>query len=412
MTNDQPVCMRHDREREEVIREKYELLAGVLDERARRLWAGAESRSIGYGGDAVVASATGMARATIRAGRCELMSEAEPSQRKRRKGGGRKPLATAQPGWVELLDSLVAPTTRGDPMSPLVWTCKSTRKLADEIQEQGYEVSHMSVARTLHDMGYSLHALRKNQEGSEHPDRNAQFEYINALVKKTQEKNQPVISVDTKKKELVGNYRNGGVEWQPKGQPQQVKVHDFPDEEMGKAIPYGVFDMSRNEAWVSVGKDHDTSAFAVASIRQWWKTMGRAAYPDAKELLITADAGGSNGYRIRAWKVELQKLADETGLSIHVCHFPPGTSKWNKIEHRLFSHITQNWRGRPLTSYQTIVNLIGSTRTTKGLRVKARLDQHLYPTGVKISKEEMKHLALHPDSFHGDWNYQFSPRQS
>jgi transposase len=404
--------MRHDSAGEEVIRQKYQMLSGVLDERARRLWAGAESWSIGYGGDAAVARATAMARATVRAGRQELDSGGEASQRKRRQGGGRKPLAIAQQGWVELLESLVAPTTRGDPMSPLRWTCKSTRRLREELLEQGYEVSHMSVARTLHDLGYSLHALRKNQEGADHPDRNAQFEYINALVQKTQARNQPVISVDTKKKELVGNYRNGGQEWQPRGKPEQVNVHDFPDDDLGKAIPYGVFDMTGNEAWVSVGKDHDTSAFAVASIRQWWKTMGRGAYPEARELLITADAGGSNGYRTRAWKVELQKLADETGLCIHVCHFPPGTSKWNKIEHRLFSHITQNWRGKPLTSFETIVNLIGSTKTRKGLRVKARIDKHLYPTGVEITQAEMQRLALHPDPFHGDWNYQLSPRHS
>jgi hypothetical protein len=355
-----------------MIRAKYVALEGVLDERARRLWAATESRTVGYGGDAVVASATGLARATIRAGREELKKGDIVVGRQRRLGGGRKTLAATQEGWVDALEAMVAPTTRGDPMSPLQWTCKSTRHLTDELRRQGFQVSHTSVGRKLHDLGYSLHALRKSREGTEHPDRNAQFEYISAMVEDFQERNQPVISVDTKKKELVGNFKNGGREWQPKGQPEAVNVHDFPGDAVGKAIPYGVFDMTRNEAWVSVGRDHDTPAFAVASIRQWWKTMGRPAYPRATELLITADAGGSNGYRIRAWKLELQELTDETGLRIHVCHFPPGTSKWNKIEHRLFCHITQNWRGKPLTSFETIVNLIGRTRTTKGLRVKAR----------------------------------------
>jgi hypothetical protein len=304
----------------------------------------------------------------------------------------------------------VAPTTRGDPMSPLRWTCKSTRNLAAELKRQRYTVSHATVAGQLRASGYSLHALRKSREGTDHPDRNAQFEHINAMVEGFQARNQPVVSVDTKKKELVGNFRNGGREWQPKGEPEAVNVHDFPDDAVGKAIPYGVFDMARNEAWVSVGRDHDTPAFAVASIRQWWKTMGKRAYPSATELLITADAGGSNGYRARAWKLELQDLADETRLQIHVCHFPPGTSKWNKIEHRLFCHITQNWRGKPLTSFETVVNLIGRTRTTKGLRVKARLDKNPYPTGIPITKAEMKRLALRTNGFHGDWNYELVPR--
>jgi hypothetical protein len=295
-------------------------------------------------------------------------------------------------------------------MSPLRWTCKSTRNLAMELRRRGFRVSHMSVGRKLHDLDYSLHALRKNREGVDHPDRDAQFRYINALVEDFEVRDQPVISVDTKKKELVGDFKNGGREWQPKGQPEEVNVHDFPSDALGKAIPYGVFDMTRNEAWVSVGRDHDTPAFAVASIRQWWKTMGKAGYPGATELLITADAGGSNGYRARAWKLELQELADETGLSIRVSHFPPGTSKWNKIEHRLFCHITQNWRGKPLTSFETVVNLIGNTRTTKGLRVKARLDKRRYPTGVEINKADIMRLALRPDEFHGNWNYQLNPR--
>jgi transposase len=404
--------MRHDSKLEAAIRAKYLALEGVLNERARRLWAATESLTIGYGGDAVVASATGLARATIRAGREELKKGEAVTGRQRRLGGGRKALALVHGGWVEALERMVAPTTRGDPMSPLRWTCKSTRNLAAELRHEGFVVSHTSVGKKLHELGYSLHALRKNHEGTDHPDRNAQFEHISAMVEDFQARNQPAISVDTKKKELVGNFRNLGREWQPKGRPEEVNVHDFPDDAVGKAIPYGVFDMTRNEAWVSVGRDHDTPAFAVASIRQWWKTMGLPAYPSATELLITADAGGSNGYRTRAWKKELQELADDTRLNIHVCHFPPGTSKWNKIEHRLFCHITQNWRGKPLTSFETVVNLIGRTRTTKGLRVKARLDKKQYPTGVEITKAEMRRLALRKDEFHGDWNYLLEPRRA
>jgi transposase len=404
--------MKRDLKLEAAIRTKYQALERVLNERARRLWAATESSSIGYGGDSVVAGATGLARETIRAGREELKRGEAGTERQRRPGGGRKALVVRQEGWVEALERLVSPTTRGDPMSPLRWTCKSTRNLATELRREGYRVSHVSVGKKLHELGYSLHALRKNLEGADHPDRNDQFEYITAMVGDFQARKQPVISVDTKKKELVGPFRNAGREWQPKGQPEEVNVHDFPEEALGKAIPYGIFDMSRNEAWVSVGRDHDTPAFAVASIGQWWKTMGWPAYPRATELLITADAGGSNGYRSRAWKIELQRFADEMGLRIHVCHFPPGTSKWNKIEHRLFCHITQNWRGKPLTSFETVVNLIGSTRTTKGLRVKARLDKRQYPTGVEITKGEMKSLALQHDAFHGDWNYVLEPRRA
>jgi hypothetical protein len=396
----------------EAIRSKYIALEALLNEPARRLWAATESRMIGYGGDAVVASATGLARATIRVGRKELEGGIGVSGRQRRRGAGRKPVVASQQGWVGALEWLVAPTTRGDPMSPLRWTCKSTRNLAAELKREGYSVSHVTVADQLRRSGYSLHALRKSREGTEHPDRDAQFEHINAMVEDFQARDQPVVSVDTKKKELVGNFKNGGREWQPQGQPEEVNVHDFPDDSLGKAIPYGVFDMTRNEAWVSVGSDHDTPAFAVASIRQWWKSMGKRSYPTAKELLITADAGGSNGYRARAWKLELQDLADDTGMRIHVCHFPPGTSKWNKIEHRLFCHITQNWRGKPLTSFETVVNLIGRTRTSKGLRVKARLDKNKYPTGLEIPKAEMQRLALRTNEFHGDWNYQLEPRRS
>lgn len=404
--------MKRDLKLEATIRTKYQALERVLNEQARRLWAATESSSIGYGGDAVVAGATGLARETIRAGREELKRGEAGTERQRRPGAGRKALVVRQEGWVEALERMVSPTTRGDPMSPLRWTSKSTRNLATELRGEGYRVSHVSVGKKLHELGYSLHALRKSLEGAEHPDRNGQFEYIATMVEDFQARKQPVISVDTKKKELIGPFRNAGREWQPKGRPEEVNVHDFPEEALGKAIPYGIFDMSRNEAWVSVGRDHDTPAFAVASIGQWWKTMGRPAYPRATELLITADAGGSNGYRTRAWKIELQRFADEMGLRIHVCHFPPGTSKWNKIEHRLFCHITQNWRGKPLTSFETVVNLIGSTRTTKGLRVKARLDKRCYPTGVEITKAEMKSLALRHDDFHGDWNYVLEPRQA
>jgi hypothetical protein len=406
--------MRRDSNLEETIREKYEALEGVLDERGRRLWAATEARSAGYGGDALVAGATGIARATIRAGRLELQNPSDGAQagRQRRAGGGRKHLVEKQEAWVKALEQLVGPTTRGDPSSVLRWTSKSLRHLAAALGQEGFKVSHTSVGRKLHDLGYRLRALRKSLEGADHPDRNEQFEHINATVVAFQARNQPVISVDTKKKELVGNFKTSGREWQPKGRPEDVKVHDFLSEAVGKAIPYGVYDMARDEAWVSVGMDHDTPAFAVASIRQWWRTMGRRAYPDATELLVTADAGGSNGYRTKAWKVELQELADETGLRIHVCHFPPGTSKWNKIEHRLFCHITQNWRGKPLTSFETIVNLIGSTKTSKKLRVKVRLDNHRYPTGTKISSTQMNKLALRRERFHGDWNYQLEPRLS
>jgi hypothetical protein len=404
--------VERDRDLEAVIRRKFLALTPVLDERTRRLWAAAESQALGYGGDALVAGATGLARDVIRAGRAELKEGLASGPRQRRAGGGRKTLAETQEGWVETLEDLVAPATRGDPMSPLQWTCKSTRNLASELRRKGFGVSHTSVAKELRILGYSLHVLRKTREGEDHPDRNAQFEHINETVKCFQAQSQPVISVDTKKKELVGDFKNPGSEWQPKGQPEGVNVHDFPSDALGKAIPYGVFDMTRNEASVSVGRDHDTPAFAVASIRHWWRTMGKKSYPNATDLLITADAGGSNGYRAHAWKARLQDLADETGLRIHVCHFPPGTSKWNKIEHRLFCHITRNWRGRPLATYETVVELIGSTRTSKGLHVKARLDDEAYPTGVEITKAEMKKLALHKDSFHGDWNYQVTPRRS
>jgi hypothetical protein len=309
------------------------------------------------------------------------------------------------------LQRLVDPVTRGDPMSPLRWTCKSRAKLSAALSNDGWRVSSTTVGRLLHALGYRLHAVRKSREGSSHPDRNEQFEHINGTAASYLRRRQPVISVDTKKKELVGNFKNGGREWQPKGVSDVVLVHDFPDDATGKAIPYGVYDMARNEAWVSVGQDHDTPEFAVASIRQWWKAMGRRAYPGARQLFITADAGGSNGYRSRAWKTELQRFADETGLRVRVSHFPPGTSKWNKIEHRLFCHITQNWRGKPLRTFETIVELIGHTRTTAGLRVKAKLDTRKYPTGVQVTKAQLAEVVLRRHSFRGEWNYEMQPRK-
>ena len=404
--------MRRDLELEADLVAKYVALRPVLNERSRRLWAAAESRAIGYGGDAVVSAATGLARETIRNGRRELASGVVDPGRIRRAGAGRPALETKQPGLTAALEALVEPLTRGDPMSPLRWTCKSRAQLTAALGKQGWRVSSTTVGHLLHDLGYSLQALRKNREGASHPDRNAQFEFINATAAACLDRHQPVISVDTKKKELVGDFKNGGREWQPTGHPDTVRVHDFPSDAVGKAIPYGVYDMARNEAWVSVGRDHDTPAFAVASIRQWWKMMGRRAYPDADTLFITADAGGSNGYRARAWKVELQALADALNLCIRVSHFPPGTSKWNKIEHRLFCHITQNWRGKPLRTFETVVETIGHTRTTAGLRVRAKLDTATYPTGVVVTHAEMKGLSLYPHEFHGEWNYELRPRRT
>jgi transposase len=406
------VDVRRDIALEETIVAKYAVIGELLDERARRLWAATESRAIGYGGDALVSAATGLARETIRNGRRELEKGVERTGRVRRPGAGRPRLEQAQPGLSEALERMVEPLTRGDPMSPLRWTCKSKAKLAAAMVKQGWKLSATKVGRLLHDLGYSLQSVRKSREGASHPDRNAQFEHINASAEDFLERRQPVISVDTKKKELVGEFKNAGKEWQPQGTPERVLVHDFPDDAVGKAIPYGVYDMGRNEAWVSVGNDHDTPAFAVASIRQWWRMMGERAHPHAKELLITADAGGSNGYRSLAWKVELQDLADELNLRIRVSHFPPGTSKWNKIEHRLFCHITENWRGKPLRTLETVVDLIGHTRTTTGLRVKAKLDTTKYPIGVTITKAEMSSLALHQHDFHGEWNYELRPRRS
>jgi transposase len=404
--------MQRDLELEAKIVAKYAAIGPVLDERGRRLWAAAESLSIGYGGDAVVSDATGISRPTIRAGRRQLASGDYERERIRRRGAGRPRLGVSQPGLKEALEQLVDPMTRGDPTSPLRWTCKSRAKLTAALTKAGWQVSSTSVGRLLHELGYSLQSVRKSREGTSHPDRNAQFEHINATADEYLQRGQPVVSVDTKSKELVGDFKNKGREWQPKGTPEQTLVHDFPQDANGKAIPYGIYDMARNEAWVNVGQDHDTPAFAVASLRRWWRAMGTGAYPDAQELFITADAGGSNGYRSRAWKHELQKFADETGLRVRVSHFPPGTSKWNKIEHRLFCHITQNWRGKPLRSFETIVDTIGNTRTASGLRVKAKLDKRKYPTGVVTTNDEMDALSLHAHEFHGEWNYELRPRAS
>jgi hypothetical protein len=402
--------MRRNVDVEAAVVAKYVVLEPVLDERARRLWAAAESRAIGFGGDALVSAATGLARQTIRRGREELAAGPVLAGRIRRPGAGRPVLEAKQPGLATALEQLVEPVTRGDPTSPLRWTCKSRAHLTAALVKQGWAVSSTTVGRLLHALGYRLQSVRKSREGTSHPDRNAQFEWINGIAAAFLERGQPVISVDTKKKELVGDFKNAGREWQPSGRPEAARVHDFPSDAIGKAIPYGVYDMARNEAWVRVGRDHDTPAFAVASIRQWWKMMGRRAYPKAEALFITADAGGSNGYRARAWKTELQALADALRLCIHVSHFPPGTSKWNQIEHRLFCHITENWRGKPLRTFETVVALIGHTRTAAGLRVKARLDTATYATGRVVTRAEMKELALHPYDFHGEWNYELRPR--
>lgn len=403
--------MKRDLVLEASIVGKYAIIVPVLDERGRRRWAAAESLAIGYGGDSVVSAATGLARITIRNGRREISCGLEVSNRIRRPGAGRPSVQKTQPGVKAELESLVAPVTRGDPTSPLRWTCKSRAKLASALSTRGFTVSSTTVGRLLHELGYSLQSVTKSREGDAHPDRNAQFEFINATANKFLQQGQPVISVDTKKKELVGDFHNKGQEWHPKATPEKTLVHDFPSDGLGKAIPYGIYDMGRNEAWVSVGNDHDTPSFAVASIRQWWKTMGSQAYSDGKELFITADAGGSNGYRSRVWKVELQKFADDTGLRIRVSHFPQGTSKWNKIEHRLFCHITLNWRGKPLRSFETIVDLIANTRTGEGLRVEAGLDERRYPLGVKVKDAKLHALSLEKDSFHGEWNYVLNPRK-
>lgn len=400
-----------------MIKQRFSLLSGSLDERMRRLVAAAEAKVAGYGGVSLVARATGVSRRAITVGLEELKHPAPQPEisattaRVRKTGGGRKKATAQDVTLLRDLERLIEPLTRGDPESPLRWTCKSLRRLAAELVADGHEVSHRLVGELLEELGYSLQANRKTQEGSAHPDRDAQFLFINRRTQEELALGNPVISVDTKKKELVGDFKNAGREYRPQGEPQKVRVHDFIIPELGRANPYGVFDLARNVGWVSVGVDHDTAAFAVESIRRWWRLMGQAHYPQARSLQIFADGGGSNGSRVRRWKVELQKLAEELGFPIQVCHLPPGTSKWNKIEHRLFSFITQNWRGQPLISHEVIINLIKATTTSKGLRVEAALDDHQYPAGEKVSDEELARVNLTRAEFHGEWNYTISPRQ-
>lgn len=398
---------------ESAIRERYLNLEWALDERLRRLYAAAEAKAIGHGGVTLVWKATGVARGSIQQGLKELVQRPEAmesnSRRIRRIGAGRKTSVADDAELLSALESLVEPVTRGDPESPLRWTCKSLRQLESELVTQGYSVSHTSIGSLLKKLGYSLQGNRKTLEGTNHPDRNAQFEYINARTEEAVRTRQPVISVDTKKKELVGQFKNGGKEWRPQGDPEHVNVYDFVDKELGRANPYGVYDLANNAGWVSVGTDHDTASFAVSTIRRWWLVMGKPFYPDAKELIITADGGGSNGSRVRLWKLELQQLSDELGIPIRVSHFPPGTSKWNKIEHRLFSHISMNWRGQPLVSHEVIVNLIAATTTRKGLKVRAELDSKPYPKGIKVTDEEFAAIRILRDEFHGEWNYTITP---
>ena len=395
------------------IRLRYEALDPVLDERGRRRFVAAEALAARHGGVTAVARITGVARSTIDRGLAELRGDAPPAagpERVRRKGGGRRPLVVGDPSLLADLKELVEPTTRGDPMAPLLWTAKSLRTLAAGLGDLGHRICHNVVADLLREMGYSLQANRKTLEGTSHPDRDAQFGYLNTQVKAALAAGQPAISVDTKKKELVGDFKNAGREYRPKGQPEPVRVHDFLIPEFGRAAPYGVYDIADNAGWVSLGIDHDTASFAVNAIRRWWQAMGRARYPQATRLVVTADCGGSNGARVRLWKRELQTLANELGIRITVCHLPPGTSKWNKIEHRLFSFITQNWRGRPLVSYQTIVQLIAATTTDAGLKVRCEIDTNTYPAGVRVSDAEMEALNIQRHDFHGDWNYTISPQ--
>jgi len=397
----------------EHIQKRFNLMEPFLNEKQRRLLAAAEAETLGHGGVSMVARATGLSRNTVVAGRLEIREQSslviKEAGRVRSPGGGRKKTVQKDPTLEKDLETLIEPATRGDPESSLRWTCKSVRKLAGELNRMGHTTSHRMVAELLKHMGYSLQANRKTIEGSSHPDRDVQFEHIYTKVKAFQAERQPVISVDTKKKELVGNYENEGREWQPKGQPEKVLVHDFGSLGEGKVNPYGVYDLIQNTGWVNVGVDHDTAAFAVESIRRWWLTMGNQVYPEASHVLITADSGGSNGARLRLWKTELQKFSDDTGLSVSVCHFPPGTSKWNKIEHRLFSFISKNWRGRPLVSHEVIVNLIASTTTIKGLRVSCAMDYNTYPKGVKVTDTELKKVNLIRETFHGEWNYTIKP---
>ena len=396
------------------IKKKFKMLSGYLQERTLRAWAAAEALGIGRGGISAVAAATGLSRTTVHSAVNELLSKpaVRPDMiaRQRKPGGGRQRLTRKDPALLEELDRLIDPATRGDPESPLRWTSKSTTKLAAALTKAGHPISQRTVCDLLAEMGYSLQSVRKSREGAEHPDRDAQFQYIDQRVKEYLRASQPVISVDTKKKELVGDFKNQGREWQPKGQAEKVRVHDFADPRLGKVTPYGVYDLAANQGWVSVGVDHDTAEFAVESIRRWWRWMGRLRYPRAKRMLITADGGGSNGSRVRLWKVALQRLVNEIGIPVSVCHFPPGTSKWNKIEHRMFCHISQNWRGRPLISREVIIALIGSTTTKQGLKIKAVLDEKPYEAGIKVSKAELAQVKLEPADFHGEWNYTIRPQ--
>jgi len=406
----------------DTVRTKFELLRPLMDERMRRQWAASEALSLRRGGVTVVARATGLSRTTIGVGMRELrertnlgiedeVTVSDVPKRIRRPGGGRHPLNANDPTLVRDLEALIEPTTRGDPQSPLRWTCKSTRNLAEALGLQGHRVSYPTVALLLHDLGYSLQANCKTREGGSHADRDAQFEHINRQVRTSQEQGQPVVSVDTKKKELVGDFKNAGREWQPEGAPEEVRMDDFADKRLGKVIPRGVYDLTWDEGWVSVGVDHDTARFAAETLRRWWEEMGSQAYPEATRLLITADSGGSNGSRSRLWKVAVQDLADLLGFPLSVCHFPPGTSKWNQIEHRMFCQITQNWRGRPLVSRAVAVNLIGNTTTRTGLEIQAELDTNSYQTGIQVTDEELAAVRITRDEFHGEWNYTISPRR-
>jgi len=395
------------------IKGKFEALSFCLNERSRRIWAATEARSYGWGGITMVSQAVGIDPKTIRKGLSELEDPDRLAEdRVRKSGGGRKKLTEKYSNLVRDLDSLVDPVTRGDPESPLRWTCKSTYKLAEGLTRQDYQISQRTVWKLLSDLGYSLQANKKTKEGAHHPDRNAQFEHIYETVRSFQKEHHPVLSVDTKKKENIGNFKNNGKEYAQKSHPREVNGHDFPDKRLGKVSPYGVYDIARNKGWVSVGISHDTAEFAVHTIRSWWYKMGQPFYGKSDKLLITADCGGSNGYRVRLWKRELQKLANELNKTIHVCHFPPGTSNWNKIEHRMFSYISENWRGRPLITRETVVNLIGNTNTKKGLEIQAQLDENVYEKGIKVSDEEMSHLHLEKEAFHGEWNYKILPQKS
>ena len=395
----------------ETVRKKFEHLAGVLDERGRRVWAAVEAEALGYGGQSIVAKATGLSRTTLHSEGLEKAQDPPANHRIRirKEGGGRKKLTQQEPKLLSALEALVEPTTRGDPESALRWTCRSTRQLAAALKAQGYRIGHQTVASLLDDLGYSLQGNQKTKEGSSHPDRDAQFKYIQRRVEEFQSRGQPVVSVDTKKKEHVGDFKNNGKEWRPKGNPERVRVYDFVDKTLGKANPYGVYDTTANVGWVSVGVDHDTAEFAVETLRRWWEKMGLSQYPVATELLVTADGGGSNGTRVRLWKVALQRLADQTGLRISVCHFPPGTSKWNKIEHRMFSYISLNWRGKPLISHEVIVNLIAGTTTRTGLKIQAELDTNVYPKGIQVTDKELEKVQIQKADFHGEWNYTILP---